>query len=175
MKRFFSTTVLLVFVLVPLAMGQETKQPATQSPVEKLGAFIGKWEGTGEMVNSPFSKGGKNSGETNCAWSPNHGYLVCDQIVHLPEGTQNDLSLYTYNESDKSYAFFGHSRNDRNVRTPKLTIEGNIWTYFVEFDDGPKHMRIRTVNEFKSASLVTWRSEFSEDGTNWTAMGSGSM
>jgi hypothetical protein len=155
-----------------LAIGQ---QNGATAPLEKLGAFVGKWQGSGEMVNSAYSQAGKNSGETNCSWSPSHGFLICDQTVHLPSGTQNDLSLYTYNESDKSYAFFGHSRNDRNTRSPRLTIEGNIWTYANEFDEGSKHIKMRTVNEFKSPSLMLWRAEYSEDGTHWTSMGSGSM
>jgi len=172
MKRNILLIIVVTIVAAQIAIG---RQNATQSPIEKLGAFVGKWEGTGEMVNSSYSQAGKNSGETNCNWSPSHGFLICDQTVHLPTGTQNDLSLYTYNESDKAYAFFGHSRNDRNTRSPKLTIEGNVWTYSNEFDDGAKHIRMRTINEFKSASLVVWRAEYSEDGTHWTAMGSGSM
>ena len=55
----------------------------------------------------------------------------------LPDGTtQNDLSIYTYNETDRSYAFYGSSRNNSRVRTPKLTIEDKRWTYSGEFEDG---------------------------------------
>lgn len=170
MKR--TVLILFVFVLAPMAAAG---QSAAQSPIEKLGAYLGRWEGSGEMVNSAYSQAGKNSGVTTCNWSPNHGFLVCDQTVQLPGGTQNDLSLYTYNESDNTYAFFGHSRNDRNTRSPKLTIEGNIWTYSNEFDDGAKHIRMRTINEFKSATSLVWKAEYTEDGTHWTLMGSGTM
>ena len=175
MKKNFWTVIFLILVVSQLTTAQEIKQPTTGLPVEKLGAFVGKWNGKGELVNSAYSKAQTVSAETDCNWSANHGFLICDQTVHLTDGNQNDLSVYTYNEKDHSYAFFGHSRNDSQVRTPKLTIEGNFWTYFTEFDDGPKHIRIRTINEFKTPSLVTYRTEFSEDGTNWKPMGSGSM
>src|SRR5258706_2240690 len=80
-------------------------------PTSTLGAFLGMWEGKGASKDSAYSKAGPNSAQTNCNWSPNHGFLVCDQIVHLPDGvTQNDLSIYTNNETDHSYAFYGLSK-----------------------------------------------------------------
>ncbi len=142
--------------------------------IDALGAFLGMWEGKGTSKDSAYSKAGTNSAQTNCNWSPNHGFLVCDQIVHLPEGTtQNDLSIYTYNETDRSYAFFGLSRNNSRVRTPKLTIEDKRWTYSGEFEDNGKKIRFRTVNDFTSATTVTYRAEYSEDGTKWSLMSEG--
>ena len=118
-------------------------------PTSTLGAFLGMWEGKGASKDSAYSKAGPNSAQTNCNWSPNHGFLVCDQIVHLPDGvTQNDLSIYTYNETDHSYAFYGLSRNNSRVRTPKLTIEDKRWTYSGEFEDNGKKIRFRTINDF---------------------------
>ena len=142
--------------------------------VNALGAFLGMWEGKGTSKDSAYSKAGPNSAQTNCNWSPNHGFLVCDQIVHLPDGvTQNDLSIYTYNETDHSYAFYGLSKNNSRVRTPKLTIEEKRWTYSGEFEDHGKKIRFRTINDFTSPTTVTYRAEYSEDGTHWTLMSEG--
>lgn len=142
--------------------------------VDALGAYLGVWEGKGVSKDTPYSKAGNSSAQTNCNWSPNRGFLVCDQIVHTPAGTtQNDLSIYTYNEKDHTYAFFGLSRNDSHARTPKLTIDGKRWTYSGQFDDGAKHIQFRTVNDFTSAATVTYRAEYSEDGTHWTTMSEG--
>jgi len=170
-RRLTPTTILLLFIiaLTSSLFAQDG------SPLDKLGAFAGKWKTEGKSLDTPYSKAGTNSAETNCSWSANHGYLVCDQTVHISDGTSNDLSIYTYNAADKSFSFFGISRNDSHVRTPKLTIEGNLWTYSGGFDnkDG-KHISFRTVNEFKSNSLVTYVSEYSEDGQHWNQTGSGS-
>ena len=110
------------------------------------------------LGDSAYSKAGPNSAQTNCNWSPNHGFLVCDQIVHLPDGaTQNDLSIYTYNETDHSYAFYGLFQNNSRVRTPKLTIEDKRWSYSGEFEDNGKKIRFRTINDFTTPATVTFR------------------
>lgn len=147
---------------------------AGASGLDKVGAFLGEWKSKGEMRDTTFSKAGSNSATTTCAWSLNHGYLTCDQLVQTPDGPENDFSVYTYNEKDHTYLFFGLSRGDGDARTPKLTIEGNLWTYLGGFDrkDG-KHISFRTTNTFTSPTNVTWRSEFSDDGAHWTIMGEG--
>jgi hypothetical protein len=147
---------------------------AATTGLEKLSAFQGQWTSKGQMRDSKFSKVGSNSANTTCSWSTNHGYLTCDQLVQTSDAPENDLSVYSYNEKDHSYLFFGLSRGDRDARTPRLTIDGNLWTYLGGFDqkDG-KHISFRTTNTFTSPTSVVWRSEFSDDGTNWTLMGEG--
>src|SRR5260221_13744775 len=86
---------------------------------------------------------------------------------------KNDLSIYTYNETDHSYAFYGLSRNNSRVRTPKLTIEEKRWTYSGEFEDNGKKIRFRTINDFTTPATVTYRAEYSEDGAHWTLMSEG--
>ena len=106
--------------------------------------------------------------------SPNYGFLVCEQIVHLLDGaTQNDHSIYTYNETDHSYAFYGLSRNNSRVRTPKLTSDDKRGTCSREFEDNGKKIRFRTINDFTTPTTVTYRAEYSEDGTHWTLMSEG--
>ena len=162
------TRILGLMTLAWCLCAQPAKAPAG---VEALGAYLGVWEGKGVAKDTAYSKVGTSSATTNCSWSPNHGFLVCDQIVHTPEGTvQNDLSIYTYNEKADSYAFFGLSRNASQARTPKFTIDGKHWIYSGGFDDGAKHIQFRTVNEFTSPGTVIYRAEYSEDGTHWTLM-----
>jgi hypothetical protein len=90
-----------------------------------------------------------------------------------PTGTRNDLSIYTYNEKEHSFDFFGISRDDAEARTTKLTIQGNVWTYWDEADEAGKHIQFRTTNTFQSPATVVWRSEYSEDGAHWILMGEG--
>ena len=162
----------LMLSLPGLAAVGGTATPA--SPLSALSAYWGQWTGQGKILDSPFGKAGDAGGETNCNWSPNHGFLVCDQKTHSPAGASNDLSIYTYNQKDHAYHFFGLSRNSGNVRSPKLTIEGNRWTYLSEFTGSGKHVRIRTINVFTSPTTVTYKTEYSVDGAPWKLMGSGS-
>ena len=115
----------------------------------------------------------KLSSDLTCNWSANHGFLLCDQIIHLPDGTQNDFSVYTYSEKDHAYQFFGITRGNKEPRTTKLTIEGNLWTYSSSDTSGGKNVQYRTTNRFTTASKVEWRSEYSEDGTHWTTTAEG--
>jgi len=163
-----------LFALV-LVVGLAPKTRAQAAGIEKLGAYIGKWKSTGTLLDTAYTKAASAAGETNCQWSASHGFMICDQLVNLSGEVHNDVSIYTYDEKTGTFAFVGVSRDAPRPRTPKLTIEGNIWTYANEFDDGPKHIRFRTVNEFKSANSITWRSEYSEDGIHWTLTGSGNV
>ena len=152
-------------------MPEKSAQNADKhADLSSLGAYLGVWKNEGISKETKYSKVGKNSAETTCNWSPNHGFLVCDQVVQTPNGKGNDLSIYTYNEKDQTFAFYGLSRENKHVRTPKLTIEGNRWTYQGEFDDQGKNIRVRTINEFISATSVTYRTEYSEDSVNWIVM-----
>jgi len=169
--KTLSLGILACFLL--LGVTSETKAQAVG--IDKLSAYIGKWKSTGTILDTAYSKAATASSETNCQWSANHGFMICDQLVYLSAEVHNDVSIYTYDPKAGAFAFVGISRDAPRPRTPKLTIEGNIWTYSNEFDDGPKHIRFRTVNEFTSANSITWRSEYSADGLHWTITGSGNV
>jgi hypothetical protein len=142
--------------------------------IEKLAAFLGHWNASGEVKGSDSGKGGmKVSSEISCDWAPNHGFLICDQIIHAPDGDHNDLSIYTYSEKDHAFAFFGITRGSKEARTTKLTIEGNVWTYSNSEAGAGKQTEYRTTNRFTSASNVVWRAEYSQDGEHWTTTAEG--
>ena len=171
------TRLLLIFCLCVLTgslrvMAQS--QVAGDKEVEKLGVFAGQWVAGGEMKDTPYSKAKiKSHDEMNCGWTPNRGFMICDQLIHTASGTKNELSIYTYNPDEHAFAFFGVSRGDKEARTTKLIIEGNLWTYWDEEEDGRKYVRFRTTNQFTSETKVIWRSEYSEDGSKWVLMGEG--
>ena len=142
--------------------------------LDKLGAFQGHWRTTGEIKETRYSKAKiKSQDEMTCGWTSNHGFMICDQLIHAGGLINNELSIYTYNPAEHCFAFFGVARNDQQARTTKLTITGNLWTYWDEEDDGGKHVSFRTTNRFVSPDRVEWRSEYSEDGMHWVLMGEG--
>ena len=149
------------------------QSPESDSSLAKLTPFVGKWKASGEMKDTAYSKARPSVSENTCDWSANRGFLICDQIIQSASGPKNDLSIYTYNDKDHAFAFFGLSRNDSEPRATKLTVEGDLWTYWDEEDDHGKHVRFRTTNRFTSPSTMVWRSEFSEDEVRWVLMGEG--
>jgi hypothetical protein len=176
MRKSAAILAMVALVVCAGAIGasRQAQAPAPRKEIEKLDAFVGEWTASGAMKDTAYSKAGPGSSRFTCAWAPNHGFLVCDQLIDLADGVANSLTIYTYNEKDNAFAFLAVSRNDPRPRTPKLKIEGKVWTYSGEFDDGIKHIQVRTTNEFTSATTLVWRSEYSEDGAKWTVMGQGS-
>ena len=165
-------TLLLTAALSALAFAAGPPKPDNE--IDKLSAFVGHWTLSGELKDTATGKPTiKLSSDITCDWSANHGFLVCDQIIHLPDGTQNDFSVYTYSEKDHAYQFFGITRGNKDARTTKLTIDGNLWTYSSSNTNGGKTVQYRTTNRFTSATKVEWRSEYSEDGTHWTTTAEG--
>lgn len=163
----------LSLLAVSLGMSPPLQQPPASAPIAKLAGFLGKWNAAGEMNDTPYSKAHPARSATNCDWSANHGFMICDQLIESSDGLRNDLSIYTYNEKSHEFAFFGLSRNDPEPRATKLTIDGDLWTYSSDDMDGSKRIHFRTTNQFVSPDTVVWRSEYSEDGTHWVLMGQG--
>jgi hypothetical protein len=173
-KKTILTVALCMNLAVSSGVTAARTTPAEAGAIEKLGVFLGHWRTTGEMKETPYSKERKKSDdEMTCRWMPNHGFLICDQLIHRPQGTDNELSIYTYNEKDRAYAFFGVGRDEKEARTTQLTIEDNVWTYADESDEAGKRVQFRTINTFVSPTVVTWRAEYSDDGTHWILMGDG--
>ncbi len=166
--------VTLLLVAALNAPASAVRPPTPDNELDKLSAFVGHWTLSGELKDAATGKTTmKLSSDLTCNWSANHGFLLCDQIIHLPDGTQNDFSVYTYSEKDHAYQFFGITRGNKDARTTKLTIDGNLWTYFSSDTSGGKNVQYRTTNRFTTASKVEWHSEYSEDGTHWTTTAEG--
>jgi hypothetical protein len=169
--RLAQSAAVFILVIAGFCMAFSAHVAAIDDPITKLNPFLGKWKTTGEMKNTAYSKARPSSSENTCDWSANRGFPICDQIIRSASGPTNDLSIYTYNEKERAFNFFGISREDHEPRATKLTIEGDLWTYWNEEEDGGKHIRFRTTNRFVTPSSVQWRSEYSEDGLNWVLMG----
>jgi hypothetical protein len=151
-----------------------SRQVSADSALERLGAYLGEWDGTGTMKATPYSQAGTVSAKTTCEWSPNHDFFVCDQLTQTPDGPGADLSVYTYDPTSGAYVFYELSRAGGRVRQPHLSIRDSTWTYEGSFTDrNGKHVKTRTVNVWTSPTVVTYTVEYSTDGTHWVEMGAG--
>jgi hypothetical protein len=154
---------------------EKTPSVSELSPaLKKLDVWIGHWTTQRQAKDTPYSRARSISSETTCAWSANHGYMICDQLINDAGVISNELSIYTYSEREKAYKFFGLDMNGQPRSVP-LTIEGNVWTYGGKpFEANGKKIQIRTTNEFVSPTTVIFRTEYSDDGgAHWTLINEG--
>jgi hypothetical protein len=148
-----------------------------QTPEEPLGRWVGgKWVGDGKMLDTDFSKAMPVSGVNNCAWSPDHVFVVCDQDISMNGKPDRALSIYAFDPEKKAYHMYGMSPAGERPRLTDLTIspDGNRWEYLGKAEISGKTVQFRTVNVFHDPDHVEWWSEYSNDGgTHWVKMGDG--
>ncbi|HET6275950.1 MAG TPA: hypothetical protein VFE16_08500 [Candidatus Cybelea sp.] len=145
---------------------------ASAAPIDQLNRLVGTWQSTGTFVDTPYQKAGTATATTTCAWSNDHGFMICQQSVMMNGTPDSDLGIYTYDPTANVYRF----DNVHASRTTSSTIlvDDKSITYPFSFTDNGKSVVIRTLNVWQSASAYTWRTEFSTDnGATWTLMGSG--
>jgi hypothetical protein len=165
-----------LFAVSPNDASSAAPARAADADTEKLGAFLGQWESAGKMVDTAYSHANQITATTNCNWSANGRFLICDQINRdAKNNVHNQLTIYAHKkEGDYTYTSF----QDAGERpfTGMLKIEGNTWTYTGgEFEDKGKKIKFRTINVFTSSNTDTFRVEYSEDGGSWKTTGEGTF
>lgn len=136
----------------------------------------GKWVGSGQFVESDFSKANKTSAVTTCAWSPDHIFVICDQDINFGGTPMRHLSIYAFAPQTNKFHFYAVSLGQEEPRNGDLDISdnGDRWVYSSTNDIKGKSVQFRTVDQFHSKDAVEWRSEFSADGgKTWTKTGEG--
>jgi hypothetical protein len=153
---------------------------ATDAPkptADALSRWVGgKWVGDGKLVDSDYSKAMAVSGVTNCAWSPNHTFVVCDQAITADGKPDRALSIYAFDPDKAAYHMFGMSPSGERPRVTELNItpDHNRWEYLGKAEIKGKPVEFRTVNVFRDDNHVDWWSEYSiDDGAHWVRTGEG--
>jgi hypothetical protein len=165
-----TVTVCLLCCLSPAA---DTAKPTA----DVLGRWVGgKWTGDGKLVDSDYSKAMAVGGVTNCAWSPDHIFVICDQNNTIDGKPERDLSVYAFDPEKGTYRMFGMSPGGGRPRVTELSISSdhNRWEYLGKAEISGKQVEFRTVNVFRDNDHVDWWSEYStDDGAHWVRMGEG--
>lgn len=142
-----------------------------------LGRWIGgKWVGDGKMVATNYSQAMTVSGVTNCSWSPDHVFVVCDQAVTVNSRQDRELSIYAFDPDMGVYHMFGMSPSGERPRVTEvdISVDHNRWEYLNKTEISGKAVEFRTVNVFRDDDHVDWWSEYSTDnGAHWVRTGEG--
>ena len=149
----------------------QVSSPDEKTATQKLGAFLGKWRTEGKLFDTPYSKGGKLTGDLDCTWSPQRNFLTCEQLVTDPNGNHKRLSVYSYNEREKNYDIRTMVEPGMPPWHAIFTIDGDIWTITSSNQAKGKKVEFKTVVDFSSPGVERSKTECSDDGgAHWVVM-----
>jgi hypothetical protein len=175
-KNFLRGIYLAVVTAGTLALASDHLTVPTVAPeLTKMDVWVGTWESKTQVMTTPYSEAASVTSEMTCAWSPHHGFILCDHLMNNPSGVSNSLSVYTYDEANKTYKFFGVDK-DASPREVPMQVKGNIWSFGTEVQNQDKTIMFLTNDEFLSDKVMHFRTEFSEDnGRNWKELNQGQL
>ena len=146
----------------PVAAYAPSVKPAATKPsvaLAELQVWVGHWHTQGE------SGGTRWHADTRCAWSLNHGFVVCDQLIN---DRINQLMILSYDETARAYRISSIGK-DRAPVISQGTVHGNVWTNAGEFDQGGKKILVRTTVDFSVPHRYADRELISADGgADWS-------
>jgi hypothetical protein len=149
--------------------------PPIAPELTKMDVWVGTWESQTQVMTTPYSEAASMTSEMTCAWSPHHGFILCDHLMNSANGVSNSLSVYTYDEANKTYKFFGVDKDDSPREVP-MQVKGNVWSFGTEVKSQDKTIMFLTNDEFLSDKVMHFRTEFSEDnGRNWKELNQGQL
>ena len=158
----------LIFTAVLLAalfINANAVQPG-DDPTKKLGALVGQWQTEGTLMGSMSV-----TSNLQCRWSPQGSFLICEQLIKMGSGEHRQLTIYSYNAKEGSYAYTTLSDPGVKPTTGTVEIKGNMWTYTASVETHGKTAQIRTTNEFTDAKTEVFKVASSDDGgAHWVSV-----
>jgi len=164
MRKLFAALVVVVLLGGALAMAQAPAGPPKPGPEHKrLGFFVGKWTGAGEMKPGPMGPGGKMTWTETCQWFAGGFAIMCNTDFKGAMGDAKGHSIISYNAEEKTYVYFGIDSNGM-VDTSKGNVQGKVWNWSGEGKMGGKPYKMRYSITEKSNDANTFKFEMSSDG-----------
>ena len=105
---------------------------ADKPTAEVLGRWVGgTWPLEGKMLDTDFSKAVTVTGVSNCGWSPDHIFMICDQSLLEDGKPSRELSAYAFDPDTGAFHFYGLSPTGGRPHTSDviITADGNHWEY----------------------------------------------
>jgi hypothetical protein len=166
-RKIMAAFVLVVLVAGAMAMAQAPAGPPKPGPEHKrLGVFVGKWSGTGDMKPSPFGPAGKMTWTETCEWFSGNFAIVCHSDGSGPMGPSKELGVMSYNAEEKTYVYFGIGSTGW-VDTSKGAVQGKTWIWTGEGKVGGKLVKSRMILTEQSNDSYTFKMETSTAGGPW--------
>src|SRR5262252_4860271 len=97
MRRTLLLTLAVLLMSASAALAQEPAQMPKPGPeVQRLGYFVGKWQGEGELKPGPFGPGGKFTTSDDNEWFPGGFFLVMHSDEKSPMGSGKSMMVVGY-------------------------------------------------------------------------------
>src|ERR671936_650243 len=100
--RLVACTATLAFSQL-IAGAQAPPAPKPGPEHQRLGYFVGKWTGEGEMKPGPMGPGGKMTSSDNCEWFDGHFAVICHSEGKSPMGSFKGIGILSYSPEEKAY------------------------------------------------------------------------
>jgi len=170
MQRTLLLAMAALFLSASGALAQGPPQMPKPAPeVQRLGYFVGKWQGEGELKPGPFGPGGKFTTSDNNEWFPGGFFLVMHSEQKSPMGNGQGMMVVGYNADDKVYTF--HAIDSMGeAETATGTVQGDTWTWLGESKMGGRPFKSRFTIKELSPTSYSMKFDMSTDGTNWMTM-----
>jgi hypothetical protein len=154
------------------AAAQTPQPPAKPGPEhQRLGYFVGKWTGEGEMKASPMGPGGKITSNDTCDWFEGHFAVVCHSDGKSPMGPSKSIGIMSYNPEEKVYTYYGVDNSAMTMASvPRGTVTGNTWTYNDEGSMGGQKYKSRVTIKELSPTSYTFTMEMQGPDGKWAPM-----
>ena len=160
------------YALVAVLVLSAAAPAQAASGADALGKLEGTWQATATALATPYSKAGSTTGDTTCAWSSSHDFLICQQAVSSDGALTHSVAVYTYDSAGAKYHFYAARVN--GVSDVGITVDDSGITYTTTFADGTKNVTVRTLNVWDDPDHYRFWTEYTTDGTHWAKMLTGS-
>ncbi len=135
---------------------------------EKLGYFVGKWTGEGEMKPGPMGPGGKVTSTDTCEWFEGRFAVVCRSEGKSPVGPMKSLGILSYSTEEKVYTYSGVDNSGMTMTSvAKGTMDAGTWTYTDETMMGGQKVKSRVVIKELSPTAYTFTMEMQGPDGKW--------
>src|SRR5579872_2634818 len=81
-------------LLISLSASARSGMDQPSAPNTRLQVWVGHWRTKGESGGTPWHA------DTRCAWSVNHQFVVCDQLIN---DRVDQLMILSYDPSAKAF------------------------------------------------------------------------
>lgn len=169
-----------LWVMAFAALMPATALAADQTPgpgheIQKLGYYVGAWQGHGETKGGPFGRAGKLSSHMDCDWFAGKFQVVCRGEETGPTGTRSFLNILAYDAATKAYTEYAISSRGEAEYDRGGSLVGNKLSYIVTQQAGGKPVKLRYTETRLSPVLMTYKAEASLDGGPWAPVAEGQI
>jgi hypothetical protein len=126
---------------------------ADKATADALNRWVGgQWPLDGKMLDTDYSKAMTVTGVSNCGWSPDHIFMLCDQSTNEEGKQSRELSVYVFDPENSTFHFYGLSPSGGRPHSTDLAIspDGNHWVYSNENEIKGKTVKFRTINRARN-------------------------